>query len=306
MELLREMRESTVAYATVRSADLSRFDSRYPLTFFPGKKEVACPPPQAQETGVLLVLGQSNAANYGQRKFTTQYPQNVVNYFNGRCYVASSPLLGATGHGGEFITPLADELIATGTYKHIVIIAAAVGGASISRWGRHGDLNKSLIARVKKVQQEFPITEVIWHQGETDTVYITDPKVYAASFRSLVDTLTEQSVTAPIFISIATRWCHAKDRWNAVNPVASAQATLIDNKRIFLGVDTDTLVDLKDRFDTCHFTERGQLKTAKALADSIRGAKHSAIRHRFARTELYRGLHQREHKWSFWELFKQS
>ncbi len=48
---------------------------------------------------------------------------------------------------------------------------------------------------------------------------------------------------------------------------------LIDNQSIFLGVDTDTLVELKDRYDACHFSEIGQTKTAEALAVSISGEK---------------------------------
>jgi hypothetical protein len=50
---------------------------------------------------------------------------------------------------------------------------------------------------------------------------------------------------------------------------------LVDNRRIFLGVDTDKLVELKDRYDTCHFSESGQIKTAKALADSITAVKNT-------------------------------
>jgi hypothetical protein len=52
---------------------------------------------------------------------------------------------------------------------------------------------------------------------------------------------------------------------------------LIDNKTIFLGVNTDELVEVKDRYDTCHFSESGQIKTAKALANSIRAAKNLTI-----------------------------
>ena len=104
---------------------------------------------------MLLVLGQSNAANHAQKRFTTRYPNHVVNYFGGKCYVASSPLLGATGQGGEFITLLADLLISNGTYKNIVIIATAVEGSPISRWVRHGDLNESLIVLINEVANQI-------------------------------------------------------------------------------------------------------------------------------------------------------
>jgi hypothetical protein len=273
IEILRQLKASAEAQATMQGGSPSQFDSLGRFTFYSGKQQVDCPLP-GTDTGVLLVIGQSNAGNHAQQIFTNHYITHVVNYFNGRCYVASSPLLGASGDGGEFLTPLADELIATGTYKNVVIVAAAVGGSPISRWVRDGDLNESLIALVKDVQRQFPITEVIWNQGEMDAAFRTSEKVYVSSFRSLVATLTEQGVKAPLFMSIATRWCNTAETWAEDNPVAIAQRLLINNKTIFLGVDTDRLVEPKDRDHNCHFAESGQSKTAKALADSIRAAKN--------------------------------
>jgi len=274
IELLQQIRTASAGQSKADEVQLSQFDSVGRLTSYPEKTQVDCPV-QGKDTGVLLILGQSNAANHAEKKFTTRYPDKVVNYFDGKCYVASSPLLGATGQGGEFITLLADLLISKGTYKNIVIIDAAVEGSPISRWIRHGDLNESLIALINAVQTTFHITDVIWHQGETDaaTQFSTTAKVYVASFQSLVATLTEQKVRAPIFISIATRWCQAGAKWTEANPVALGQRMLIDNQNIFFGVDTDKLVGLNDRYDTCHFSESGQVKTAEAFADSIRAVK---------------------------------
>ena len=280
IELLRQIKDAGEASASPKTGSLSQVDSLRRLMYYPGKKQVECPI-QAKDTGVLLILGQSNASNMGQKKFTTQYPNHVVNYnyFDGRCYAASSPLLGATDERGEYITPLADQLIAKGTYRNIVIIAAAVGGSPISRWQRDGDLNESLIALIKDVHTKFQITDVIWHQGETDAMhpYYTTTKIYVSSFHSLLGTLTQLKVRAPIFVFISTRTCHAGVDWTEANPVAIGQRMLIDNQRIFLGVDTDKLVELKDRYDSCHFNEIGQTKTAEALANSISAAKNHII-----------------------------
>ena len=277
IEVLRQIKDDRLAIASAEPCSLCQFDSNKRLTYYPGKIQHECPI-QAKDTGVLLIIGQSNAANQGQKKFRTQYPTQVVNYFDGKCYAASSPLLGATGEGGEFITPLADRLIAKGTYRNIVIIAAAVGGTPISRWQRDGDLNESLITLIKDVQTKFQITDVIWHQGETDARHPIDTttKIYVSSFHSLVGTLTQLEVRAPIFVSIATR-CRSGADWTEANPVAIGQRMLIDNQRIFLGVDTDKLVELKDRYDACHFSENGQTKTAEAFADSISAAQKHII-----------------------------
>jgi Carbohydrate esterase, sialic acid-specific acetylesterase len=117
---------------------------------------------------VLLIIGQSNSANHADKKFTTQFPQSVFNYFEGKCYIASSPLLGATGEGGEFITPLADKLISVGAYKSVVIVSSGIGGTPISRWQKDGDLNEMLLSTLKRANQKYKITHVIWHQGESD------------------------------------------------------------------------------------------------------------------------------------------
>ena len=93
---------------------LGTYDRAGRLTGYPGKIAVDCPG-QTKDTAVLLAAGQSNSANDGQRKFTTRYPGQAFNYFDGKCYAASSPLLGASAEGGEFLTLLAYQLISNGT-----------------------------------------------------------------------------------------------------------------------------------------------------------------------------------------------
>lgn len=267
IEILRQVKDSSIVHATDQTIALSQKDSLGRLVFYPYKRQVECPV-QSKRTGVLLIMGQSNAANNGQKRFTTQYPDRVVNYLDGRCYVASSPLLGGTGQGGEYLTPLADQLIANGIYENIVIIVVAVGGSPISRWQRDGDINEVLTDLLKSVQTKYRITGVIWHQGGSDFSQKTTSKVYVASFRSLVSTLTELHVEAPIFVAIESRGCQAVG-WTEDNPVAIALRQVVDKKNIFFGANTDRLVEWKDRYDSCHFNEAGQLRTAEAFANSM-------------------------------------
>ena len=235
------------------------------LVAYPGKVEVDCPV-QDKDTAVLLVAGQSNSANYGQEKMESRHPGHVFNYFDGNCYNASSPLLGATGEGGEFITLLADELVARGAYKTVVIVPAGIGDTPLSRWQSDGDLNDLLMATVEDLKGRYHITEVIWHQGENDYRNRTSARNYVKGFKSLLGSLDEGGVTAPVFIAIATK-CGAY--WAPDNPTARGQRELIDNKRIFLGADTDALIPPAERYDNCHFAEAGQIKAAAAYAESI-------------------------------------
>lgn len=159
-------------------------------------------------------------------------------------------------------------MITNGTFKDVVIIASGISGSPISRWQLGGDLNGMLIATLEEARSKYTITDIVWHQGENDFRDGTSAKDYAASFRSLLNSLTAIKIAAPTFISIASK-CLGTD-WKETNQTASGQRMLIDNKRVFLGVDTDSLLVSKDRHDGCHFSEDGQQKTADALAVSIK------------------------------------
>ena len=237
----------------------------------PAKREVECPP-QTATTAVLLVIGQSNAANGGERRVKTRFPDRVLNYFDGHCFVAGSPLLGSGGTEGEFITLLADNLIANGTYKSVMIIATAISGSQISRWQKGGDLNQLMLSTVIGFKSQYKITDIVWHQGEGDYLLGTTAQAYTASFQSMRKTLTDIGVAAPIFISIST-FCGTEKPWQRDNPIAQAQGQLADPKaKILLGAHTDQLLVSADRRknDQCHFSDSGQRKTASAYAIAIK------------------------------------
>ena len=80
---------------------------------------------------------------------------------------------------------------------------------------------------------------------------MTPADLYTASFNSLVKTLTESGVDAPVFAAI-------------------------DNQCIFLGADTDALLGTADRReDKCHLSESGQTKTAATYAQAIKTYRRS-------------------------------
>ena len=244
-----------------------RYDDFGRLVAIEGKQYVACPA-QTEDTAVLLVIGQSNSANHAEKKLKTNYKDQVFNYHDGTCTVAASPLLGATGEAGEFITPLADRLIETGTYKSVVILASGISGSSVARWQREGDLNQMLLDTLASVKQ-YKVTDIVWHQGETDFGISLNSQIYEKSFLSLHDTLRQAGLDAPIFIGQATK-CGDNPTWRLDNPITRAQKTLEDKKQIIVAVNTDELLTAKDRMsDLCHFSESGQYKVAAAYAQAI-------------------------------------
>jgi len=259
-----------IIYLYSQSAISAEFDALGRLTYIEGKREVSCPI-QNDDTVVMLVIGQSLSANHATQKFTTKYPDSVINYFNNKCYIASSPLLGASSEHGEFITPLADMLIKSKKYKTVVIVASGIGGTSINRWQFGGDLNAMLSKTIGQLSNSYKITHVIWQQGESDYLEHTSTASYINSFDSIVNTLLLKNVDAPIFISISTK---CGPNWVEDNPISLAQKKLVDNKKIFIGVNTDILLDAIDRTpDECHLMGAGQIKISASYANAI--LKHS-------------------------------
>jgi hypothetical protein len=233
------------------------------LIAYPGKTEVPCPAPSA-DTAVMLVMGQSNAANHLSAHFTSQHGNVVVNLFDGKCYGAASPVLGATGEDGEFLTLLGDKLVESGAYKTVVLVPASVGATPIARWRKGGDLNDMVQSVIAGLPSTYKITLIVWVQGEDDALEFTPPEIYARSFASLLETLPP----VPMFIAIATR---CTGNWQPDNPLAKMQRGLVDNKRVFLGADMDgRLTDADRRADRCHLGLTGQVKVADAFAASIK------------------------------------
>ena len=53
-------------------------------------------------TAVLITLGQSNAANYALKRYTPKHEVLNFDLYDGHCYKAQDPLLGASGTLGNF------------------------------------------------------------------------------------------------------------------------------------------------------------------------------------------------------------
>jgi hypothetical protein len=245
---------ATEAQSLVRTDQFGR------LLSYPGKIEITCPIQDAK-TAVLLLVGQSNAANYqGQRHQSAD--DRVVNFVDGRCYRAASPLLGADGQRGETWTLLGNKLVQSGLYHTVILIPAAVGASSVRRWAAGGDLNAMLMAVIDTVKARYTINAVLLDQGTTDFVERMPEGEYRSDLKSMIDSVRAQGVQAPFFI---TRSTAGPPDWTEDNPVARAQATLTDSRNaVFDGPNTDRDVTPLDRYDGYHFGASGQEKSTGA------------------------------------------
>ncbi|MBB4191798.1 hypothetical protein GGE45_001472 [Rhizobium aethiopicum] len=252
------------------------FDDKQRLIGDESKTLVTCPT-QTDRTAVLLVLGQSNAANHGGQRYRSNYGARVVNAFDKRCFIAASPLLGSTDTRGEYWTLLGNKLIASGQNDGVVLASLAYSGSQVTRWAKGGDLNPVLIDTVKQLQDSgYRITSVLWVQGEADLVHGTTGEDYQERFLSMIDTLRQHGVEAPVYISIASKCLeptnggfkeHIPD-----NPIVRAQLALSKSGHgIREGVNSDALLDGDDRYDDCHFGGTGEEKVSEAWLNLLRG-----------------------------------
>jgi hypothetical protein len=143
-------------------------------------------------------------------------------------------------------------------------------------WRKGGVLDGLLLHVLTGLPPGYGITQVLWLQGETDHANASSAEDYTAAFRSLLDTLSDGGVAAPVFLSIATR---CVSTWKPDNPTAFAQRALVDDRRVFLGADTDALLgDADRRPDGCHFGASGQQKAATAFAEAIERVRSADAR----------------------------
>src|SRR5262245_10684801 len=168
--LMRQIKVTLVPSSGPRydPSQLFAFDDIGRLISKVGSELVTCPQ-QDERTAVILILGQSNAGNHAGQKTKSEYGSSILNFFDNRCYIAASPLLGNTGTWGEYWTETANLLVRSRRFETVVLIPAAVSDTAVARWAGDGDLKQMLRQTLDGVvTARLMVTHVIWQQGERD------------------------------------------------------------------------------------------------------------------------------------------
>jgi hypothetical protein len=267
-----------------------------------GHSEVSCAaiPASTNRLGVILVAGQSNAANSAQANssgqfFTTNNPIYNLNIGDGKCYSAKNPLLGADGTNQAFAYPLASQLIDAGIFERVLIVPVAVSGTYIEQWiptPWHTPGNQHY-ARIETAIQKLNAlglkpSVILWHQGEgnagefihSDTpdgtpITVTEDLKYGGTlswmrnFFRIVAGIRGMGITnVPIFVAQATS-CGSAETSEVIR---LAQRSVVDPVwNIFAGPDTDAIPFSYRRLDDgCHFNYDGNIVHAQKWFDAIR------------------------------------
>lgn len=215
---------------------------------------------------VLFAFGQSNSANFGQTRHTAT--DRVLNFsiHDGRCYPAVDPLLGADGNGGSVWGRVGDALIAEGAFDRVLVVPFGIGSTGIAEWTTGGRLHPRIAFAARQLALAgITPTHVLWHQGENDARRNTPAEDYTRMFAEMVHALRGYGIHAPVFPAVATL-CNDLGS-DTLRAAQRALPQRIDG--VYPGPDTDTLSDMRDRIDYCHFSDRGMQAYARLWTEAI-------------------------------------
>jgi hypothetical protein len=233
----------------------------------PARVERPCGPVSGR-TAIIVVHGQSNAANYGSARHTSREAVDNLDPASGKCFAAADPLLGADGPGGSFATHLGDILIQAGRYDRVIFVPIARGGASLAFLNSEGaELTNNGIAKLKAAG--LTPTHILFQQGETDALMTTTAEQYAALLHQLVKRFRAAGFDAPFYVSRSAKCDYAGPNNSAA--VRAGQLAAIDaTLNIRQGPDTDAIGNEGRSADGCHMNEIGTVANAALWAAFIK------------------------------------
>ena len=228
-------------------------------------------------TSVIITLGQSNAANFASGHYAAQGKVANFNLYDGRCYSAIDPLLGASGDGGNFATRLGDILIGVALPSESFLLQSAwvTREWSIGHSGASSTTESSLIRRLWEAGTSPNL--ILWQQGEGNASDVDlGGRNYRRHLLEVVQTFRNYGISAPFMVALCTL-CgdpHPNPMVRIIrnllrqNVRAGQRGAVSSEIGTFLGPDTDR-IGREDKFDRCHMSESGAQKQAEMWADAI-------------------------------------
>ncbi|HUC62602.1 MAG TPA: sialate O-acetylesterase [Alphaproteobacteria bacterium] len=231
------------------------------------KEEVAPAEAFVDGAAVIMVLGQSNAANEGVGRHGATDKVFNWNWVDGKCYRAADPMLGATGTEGSIMARLGERLVADGSFPAVVFAPLAVGGTFVHDWTPQGRYFGRMIGALRRlIADGHAPTHILWHQGEGDGSFETTAENYRARLLSIVSAIRNENCRAPIYIATASR-CGS----NVFPGVREAQQSVVNGDDVRAGPDTDVLSEPGDRTaDAVHMAAQGLDKHAALWYEVLR------------------------------------
>jgi len=217
---------------------------------------------------VILGIGQSNIANEGDAN-ALYVPKGRVfnfNFFDGKCYAAKDPLLGASIGRSNVLTRLGDLLVEQGTFQQVLLVPIAHGGTYVSEWAPQGRMFPRLAWTLERLrQQRIRITHIAWQQGEAEAAQDNpNPDEWVRHFTAMVDAIRVAGADAPIYVAQCTVCCNDPNE-----KIRAAQRRVVNKADgIFPGPDVDA-IGRDERYDGCHFSATGLKHAAELWCEAL-------------------------------------
>jgi acetyl esterase/lipase len=183
-------------------------DRRYPEIFrrtaallaglcgFAALAQPAAPavPPAKNLFHIYLLMGQSNMAGRGVLDLAAPAndPRILSLNASNQWVVARDPLHQKDGRIEPGVGPgisFAREMAKADSNIVIGLVPCAVGGTSLKRWVKGGDLYERAVSRAKLAAESGVICGVLWHQGESDSDKNENAESYAARLTKMFQDL---------------------------------------------------------------------------------------------------------------------
>jgi lysophospholipase L1-like esterase len=245
---------------------------------------------------VFVVAGQSNSANHGEEKQTTQTGR--VAAFDGKKWqIADDPQPGASGRMGSFMPALGDALVKRFDVP-VGFVACGIGATSVrewlpkgttfpnpptiesrvtqlpdGQWESNGAAYDAFIARMRPLGHNG-FRAVLWHQGESDanqkdTTRTLSGKLYRESLEKIIrDSRRDTGFEAPWFVAQASY--HVPGDEGSAD-IRAAQAALWKDGLAQPGPDSDALKGpMRERKGQgVHFSSPGLREHGQKWAEKI-------------------------------------
>jgi lysophospholipase L1-like esterase len=216
----------------------------------------------------ILVIGQSNAGNWGENPVAAD--RCILNFHAGALYRAEDPLLGSDGAGGSPWSRFgADSCRALGV-DFIVFAMVSRGGRSVASFLSGGDQHRAMVDTVRSMAGAGLAPDYVFYfQGEADALRNMGAEAYRRGLETLVGELRAGGVQAPILVS-RTSWL---PRMRANEEIRKAQAAVVDPARgVLAGPDTDQF-GYAWRYDGLHFSDDGLMLVSRAWVEALLAAR---------------------------------
>lgn len=244
---------------------------------------------------VFLVAGQSNAATHGERETQAQNPLNKTWSYETKTWMPLAdpmplashwklPQFGGNSFYGGSPWPAFADSLAVRWGVPVGVISVAWGGSSVLEWlngqsATYTDFNKfdePLLNRLTKAALGLSgcqFKAVLWHQGESDTIYNTTRQQYKDRLVQLRNRFVQQTGCQQPWV-IARASFVPTDAVEQMMVIRDAQSDIWREPGFLPGPDTDLFSSAAYRNDKIHFSVAG-LKIHALLwadkAEALRG-----------------------------------